>query len=143
MHNYLELYVYPDKHKKRFINMWKQIASRYKEWDGSLYYEILNEPTQFLTPDKWNVLLKEAIKTIREIDSFHTIIVDAPLWGYSRGLDELDLPQEERNLIAASIHTHHHFLHIKEFYLLMMTLNTSKTLNGRDLPIRNWKYLIN
>lgn|GEM_PF-6607654 len=143
MHNYLELYVYPDKHKKRFINMWKQIASRYKEWDGSLYYEILNEPTQFLTPDKWNVLLKEAIKTIREIDSFHTIIVDAPLWGYSRGLDELDLPQEERNLIASSIHTHHHFLHIKEFYLLMMTLNTSKTLNGRDLPIRNWKYLIN
>lgn len=104
-HNYYEIYYYPKKHTERFISIWKQIAQRYENCDSSLYYELLNEPCNMITPDVWNSMSAETIGEIRKIDPFHTIILSGALWGSSEGLLDLEIPSGEKNVIC-TYHTY-------------------------------------
>jgi endoglucanase len=91
---------YPDENRDRFIVMWKQIASRYTNYPGELYYELLNEPNTNLTMEVWNSILADCIHAIREVDDYHTIIVGCANWSNYSGLDGLELPDDETNAIV-------------------------------------------
>jgi endoglucanase len=105
MHNYDEIYKNPHKHFERFIEIWKQIAERYKDWESNVYFELINEPRDKLTMSLWNNLLNNTIKEIRKIDPYHTIIIDAGDWGGFYGLNGLLIPEDEKNIIC-SFHTY-------------------------------------
>jgi endoglucanase len=101
MHHYDEIFEDPDGHTERFLEMWKQIATRYKDEPATLYFEPLNEPHGNLNASQWNNLLKDVIHVIRTIDQGkHTLIVGGADWGGINGLKSLKIPEEEKNVIA-------------------------------------------
>jgi endoglucanase len=109
MHHYEEIFQYPGAHKERFLEIWRQIATRYRHMPDNLYLEPLNEPHDRLTAARWNDLLEEVIAVIREVDGVHTIVVDAAEWGNAEGLSKLRIPEQEGNVIC-SFHLYEPFL---------------------------------
>ena len=45
------------------LALWQQIAEHYQSYPPTLVFELLNEPHDKLTADKWNPILAEAIQT--------------------------------------------------------------------------------
>ena len=88
MHHYEEIFASPSAHTERFIAIWQQIATRYKDMPDNVYFEPLNEPHDQLTQDKWMRILGDTILAIRRIDNRHTLVVTGAEWGGYRGLTE-------------------------------------------------------
>lgn len=100
MHHYEEIFERPDAHAERFIAIWEQIVTRYKDKPDNVYFEPLNEPHGGLTRDKWTRLLTDTVLAIRRIDNRHTLIVTGADWGGYRGLANLRLPAGEENYVC-------------------------------------------
>ncbi len=105
IHHYEEILKDPLQHKSRFLAMWKQIAKRYKDYPNQLYFEILNEPNGQLKPALWNEFSNEAIRIIRKTNPNRTLIVGGANWNTIKQLENLKLPENDRNIIA----TFHHY----------------------------------
>jgi endoglucanase len=101
MHHYNELSEQPDEHAERFVELWKQIASRYRGKPRSVVLELLNEPHDKLTSDRYNPILARALTAVRAIDPTRLIMVDSVFWAAADKLDQLDLPQGDKNLIVS------------------------------------------
>ncbi len=100
MHHYEEIFEAPSAHTERFIAIWEQIVSRYKDKPDNVYFEPLNEPHGNLTQDKWMRILGDTILAIRRIDNRHTIVVTGAEWGGYHGLQSLRLPEGEENYVC-------------------------------------------
>jgi aryl-phospho-beta-D-glucosidase BglC (GH1 family) len=98
MHHYDEFYE-DITHEERFYELWKQIASRYAAEGDYLIFEILNEPRGKLTPI-WNDVMLNAIDTIRLTNPGRTLMVGGTDWNSINGLRRLQLPKEDKNIIA-------------------------------------------
>lgn len=99
-HHIEEIYEDPSGEKARFLKLWEQVADRYKDQPGSVYFEILNEPHGNLDADSWNEMLGEALGIIRGSNPDRTVIIGPASWNNYRGLDTLNLPEDDRNIIA-------------------------------------------
>ena len=99
IHHYNEIFEYPDAHTDRFVEMWKQIITRYKDLPDNVYFELLNEPHGNLNAEKWNMILAATISSIRQNDNRHTLIL-AGIWGRISSLSTLNIPKEETNFIV-------------------------------------------
>ena len=105
-HHYLELMKTPDEHRARFLAIWKQIAERYAGRPASVAFEILNEPNDQLTADKWNDILAEALRVVRASNPTRGIVVEGANWGSANNLGHtLKIPEGDPNLIG-SFHTY-------------------------------------
>jgi len=62
-----------EKLKKRFIDGWRRIASRYRNNSNILAYEIMNEPSG--GPDDYCDLMEKTIREIRAVDKKHPFIL--------------------------------------------------------------------
>lgn len=100
IHHYDEITKDPEKHKERFIAIWKQIASHYKDFPQQLYFELLNEPNDKLNSQIWNDFLNEAIATIRKTNPQRIIVVGGTSWNNISELEKLSLPEKDENIIA-------------------------------------------
>lgn len=75
-----------EKAQNQFCDIWKKIASYYKNEPVILGYELINEPiaTYFDNQEELNSklepLYKKAVATIREVDPHHIILLGAPQW---------------------------------------------------------------
>jgi endoglucanase len=103
MHHYEQIMREPEEHRARFLAMWEQIGNRYKEYPADLLFEVLNEPHDELDSGTWNALLMEAISVIRKTNPVRNIIVGSADWYSIGALRRLELPDEDRHIIA-SIH---------------------------------------
>lgn len=100
IHHYQEIMDNPAQQKNRFINLWKQIAARYKKTPDSLYYELLNEPNRNLDKSTWNKIVAETVKAIRAVDKTHTLIIGGTDWNSAYSLFDLKIPAGETKVIA-------------------------------------------
>lgn len=100
MHHYEEIHLSPEAHRMRFVALWEQIATRFRDAPDGVYYELLNEPNTGLTPAVWSHLVDETLRAIRKIDRRHTVVVGATEWSNPSGLEGLVLPAEETNAIV-------------------------------------------
>jgi len=108
IHHYNELMENPQQHKERFLALWKQIAPRYKDYPEQLVFEILNEPHDNLTPDLWNSYLVEALDIVRQTNPRRVVVLGTAPWGGFGGLQDLELPANDRQLIA-TVHYYNPF----------------------------------
>lgn len=108
IHHYNELMDQPARHRERFISIWEQIGDHYKEYENTLLFEVLNEPHGNLGPVRWNVFLKDAVEAIRKTNPNRTIVIGTSPWGGSGGLEDLSLPDDDRNLIV-TVHNYNPF----------------------------------
>jgi endoglucanase len=101
IHHYEELMRSPALHKSRFLAIWEQLATHYKDYSGDLFFELLNEPNSLLTSDLWNQYLQEAIATIRQTNPGRILIVGPTNWYNISSLQNLKLPADDKSLIVA------------------------------------------
>jgi len=100
IHHYDEMLANPVEEEARFLKIWEQIATRYKDFSSDLFFEVLNEPNGNLTPEIWNQVLEKGISKIRETNPYRTILVGTAEWGGIGGLSKLELPKDEKNIIV-------------------------------------------
>ncbi len=93
-----EFAVDPAVVEMRFLNIWAQIAQRYKDKSPKLIFEILNEPTGPLEGEPWNKLAAEALSIIRKTNPDRTVMI-GPSGNRIPSLGRLQLPPD-RNLIV-------------------------------------------
>ena len=101
LHDFLDMGRDPTGNKEQFLSVWKQIALRYKDAPSEVYFEILNEPHEKLTPELWNQYLREALAVIRKTNPERTVIIGPGHWNSIDRLEKLDLPADDRNIIVA------------------------------------------
>jgi endoglucanase len=100
LHNFTDFAKDPVGLKPRFLAFWRQIAPRYQDAPSGVVFEILNEPNGKLTPELWKEYLREALAIIRETNPTRTVIVGPPFWNGIDHLDELQLPDGDRDLVV-------------------------------------------
>jgi len=106
LHNFTDMAKDPAGLKPKFLSFWQQVAPHYQKAPNSVVFEILNEPNGQLTPELWNQYLAEALAIIRETNPERTVIVGPGFWNSINRLDDLKLPEADRNLIV----TVHYYL---------------------------------
>lgn len=100
LHHMNEMMAGPDLHKPFFLALWAQIAERYQGAPPEVIFELLNEPHDQLSAEKWNEILPEAIAVIRATNPTRAIIVGPTQWNNIHQLPTLQLPSDDRNLIV-------------------------------------------
>ena len=91
----------------RLVNMWRQIAMRYKDRSPKLLFELLNEPHGRLDGEPWNALAAQALAAVRASNPDRTVLIGPGGWNNIAELPKLQLPAD-RNLIV-SIHNYDPF----------------------------------
>ena len=100
VHHYGEMDADPDKHLPRLVGLWRQIAERYQDRPVNLYFELLNEPHGELSAEKWNAAIPEILAAVRATNPTRPVIIGPTQWNSIRGLNALELPASDRNLIV-------------------------------------------
>ncbi len=100
IHHFEELDKNPDRFEAMILALWHQIAARYRDRPGTLYFELLNEPHDELTPDRWNAMIPPLLAVIRKANPDRPVIVGPGQWNGFRSLSTLRLPESDKNLIV-------------------------------------------
>ena len=106
-----ELMANPDRERARFLALWRQIGQHYRNFPAALAFELLNEPRDKLTAEKWNRLLAEAIGVVRE--TIPPARSSSGRWlERHRRVQSLELPESDRHLVV-TVHYYSpfHFTH--------------------------------
>ena len=90
----------PAANHDKLISFWRQLSTHCAPAADNVVFEILNAPSQKLTPSLWNTYLSEALAVIRERNPSRTVIVGPAFWNSIDHLAELELPDDDRNLIV-------------------------------------------
>jgi endoglucanase len=99
IHHFGEMDADPDKHLKRLVGLWEQIAERYKDRPADVYFELFNEPHEKFVDAKWNAAIPKMLTSVRKSNPARPVIVGPSNWNGIWALDKLQLPID-RNLIV-------------------------------------------
>jgi endoglucanase len=88
---------------KRFLGLWEQIANHYKDYPPEVLFEVMNEPSNYLGPKRWNQLQNEAISIIRRTNPSRIIVAGPECWQRVFALPNMKLPEDDNNIIV-SVH---------------------------------------
>ena len=94
-----EFAVDPAVMDERLVNLWKQIAARYKDRSPKLLFELLNEPHGRLSGETWNQLALRALAAVRATNPARTVLIGPDEWNGIPSLKKLRLPMD-RNIIV-------------------------------------------
>jgi endoglucanase len=117
LHHYTQIYgdaqhpnefaVDPSVVDQRLVNLWKQVAARYKDRSPKLLFELLNEPHGRLNGEPWNALVPQVLAAVRATNPARAVLIGPGEWNAIPELPKLRLPHD-RNLIV-SIHNYDPF----------------------------------
>lgn len=85
--------------QRRFVELWQQMARRYKDQKAIWGYDLANEPVDDSVAEDladWQQLALQTARAVRAIDPDRTIIVEPARWGGPDGfreLEPLDVPK--------------------------------------------------
>jgi endoglucanase len=102
-----EFAVDPSVVDERLVNLWRQIATRYKDRSPKLIFELLNEPHGRLNGEPWNLLAAKVLAEVRKTNPTRAVVIGPGEWNSISELPRLRLPRD-RNLIVA-IHNYDPF----------------------------------
>jgi len=108
IHHFNELMEEPSQHKQKFLSIWDQVGRSFKDYPEEIVFEILNEPHSNMTQSVWNNYLEEAVRTIRTSNPERVLMAGTAPWGGFDGLQKLELPEDDRQLIA-TVHYYNPF----------------------------------
>lgn len=94
-----EVGVDPAVLETRLVNMWRQIATRYKDRSPKLLFELLNEPHGRLDGEPWNALAPQVLAAVRATNPTRTVLIGPGGYNSVDELPKLRLPRD-RNLIV-------------------------------------------
>ena len=91
----------------RFVMLWAQIASRFKDKGDRLVLELYNEPHGRMNGEPWNVLVARALGVVRQSNPDRVVVIGPTHWNSAGDLAQLKLPNDA-NLIV-TIHDYNPF----------------------------------
>jgi aryl-phospho-beta-D-glucosidase BglC (GH1 family) len=98
-----------------FANLWQEIARYYRDNKIIAAYELLNEPNMrkqvVNTPSDWNLLAKKLTNAIREVDTYHTIMVGPIAWSSANGFIDLEPTGDPNTIYTFHMYQPHQFTH--------------------------------
>jgi endoglucanase len=100
VHHFAEMDADPDKHLPRLVELWGQIAARYKDRPADVCFELFNEPHDKFTEVTWNAAIPKLLAAVRKTNPTRPVIIGPGQWNGIRALDKLELPKDDRNLIV-------------------------------------------
>jgi endoglucanase len=100
LHEYDAMGADPEANKEKFLAFWRQLSAHCVNEPPGVLFEILNEPSRKLTPTLWNQYLNQGLAVIREKNPTRTVIAGPAFWNSIDHLQELQLPDADRNLIV-------------------------------------------
>lgn len=95
----------------RVCALWRQIAARYADRAPELAFDLLNEPRDELTPERWNRVLPAVLRAVRDVDDRRTVIIGGAQMGTLPGLLELEPPTDERLILTLHYYEPFAFTH--------------------------------
>lgn len=111
MHHHEELFTNPSASKARFISQWQQIATYFKAYDNHLYFEVLNEPHDALTPALWNTYFAEALMEIRKTNPYRKVLLGTASYGGTDGVRDLNPPNDPNLILSVHYYNPFNFTH--------------------------------
>ncbi|MDH3498269.1 MAG: glycoside hydrolase family 5 protein [Gemmatimonadota bacterium] len=96
VHHYGELFSDPQGQRDRFLALWQQIATRFRDYPEAVVFEVLNEPNTNLTPELWNEFLIDALAVIRQRNPDRYVMLGTAEWGGIGAMQRLRLPDDDR-----------------------------------------------
>jgi endoglucanase len=103
MHGYDEMASNPSGQRERFLALWSQIASHYKDRPDTVAFELLNEPNTQLD-STWNDIAAAAITAIRATNPRRLVVVDTVFWADPSKISSLTLPNDANLLVAVHLY---------------------------------------
>jgi endoglucanase len=103
LHAYDELAANVAAQRERFLSLWTQIATRYRDRPDSVAFELLNEPYSQLD-SAWNDLSLAAIQAVRATNPRRLLVVDSVYWADPSKLSVLTLPNDANILVAVHLY---------------------------------------
>lgn len=89
-----------ESQKLLFYSIWNEVSTLLKDIpDNMLVLELLNEPTDRVTPDIHNELVANVIPMIRQTNPTRTLMVGLTSFGKWNGAKDLRIPDNENNII--------------------------------------------
>ncbi len=111
MHHHEELFTNPTAAKARFISQWQQIASYFKSYDKHLFFEVLNEPHDALTPPLWDAYFAEALAEIRKTNPYRKVLLGTASYGGTDGVRDLNPPNDPNLILSVHYYSPFNFTH--------------------------------
>ena len=111
LHHHDELFTNPAAAKARFISQWQQISTYFKGYDNHLYFEVLNEPHDALTPALWNSYFAEALAEIRKTNPSRKVLLGTASYGGTTGVRDLDPPKDPNLVLSVHYYNPFNFTH--------------------------------
>jgi len=100
----------PDS-QNAWLGFWRVVAARYATRGDVIYgYDILNEP-HGVSAGVWNRLAKECTDTIREVDPYHTIIVESVDYAAGVRFEDLEPTGDDNTIYSFHMYEPGHFTH--------------------------------
>jgi endoglucanase len=91
----------------RFVMLWEQIASRFRDRGDRLVLELYNEPHGRMNGEPWNALAARALGVVRKSNPDRVVVIGPTHWNAAGDLAQLKLPNDA-NLIV-TIHDYNPF----------------------------------
>ncbi|MDH5550746.1 MAG: glycoside hydrolase family 5 protein [Gemmatimonadota bacterium] len=111
MHHYQEIFADPHGQRDRFLAVWQQIATHFRDYPDSLVFEVLNEPNTNLTPELWNAFLLDALAVIRQSNPDRYVMLGTGEWGGIGAMQRLQLPDDDRLIFTFHYYSPFEFTH--------------------------------
>lgn len=108
MHHYEELYPDPAAHTARFAALWAQIGEGFRDAPDTVWFELLNEPTEKLDHRNLLSVLNPALANVRRLHPTRPVIIGGENWS---GIDSLaTLPMPHDPYVVPTFHYYEPFL---------------------------------
>ncbi|MEP6341863.1 MAG: glycoside hydrolase family 5 protein [Maricaulaceae bacterium] len=104
IHHFEELNEAPVKNTAKFLALWDQIASRYKNLPETVYFEVINEPNDKFKGDVMRKIMTQGVEKIRETNPSRILILGGENWSSIR-----DLPSIPKIDDPNLVHTFHYY----------------------------------
>lgn len=111
MHHYEALIEHPARERARFLGLWAQIAHAFSDAPGSVYFEVLNEPTNALSNAELSRLYAQVLPVIRKENATRKVIVGGNSWNSIEALGEIRLPRDVNLVATFHDYSPHEFTH--------------------------------
>lgn len=104
VHHFEGLNKAPEENHAKFLRIWEQVSTRYRNLPSSVYFEVINEPNDKFKGDLMRTYVKEAVDIIRQTNPTRQLIVGGESYNSINTLDSI--PQiNDPNLV----HTFHYY----------------------------------
>jgi endoglucanase len=111
MHHYQEIFSDPAGQRTRFLALWEQIATRFRDYPDRVVFEVLNEPHDSLTPELWNEFLVDALAVIRQDHPDRYVMLGTAEWGGIGAMNRLQLPDDDHLIFTFHYYSPFAFTH--------------------------------